>query len=152
VEVLSWVRRDHLQSPRNRDELFYVPDRLLTSAQEDQVTVIPVTRYGHALQGTIEGFDKDAIYMQIREHMVIVYRDGLHEFGVEEWHQGVITEVDESARFGFIESGNLPRIFVHISEILDKTVMSLQVGQKVEFDINRTIKGLSAINVNFTNE
>lgn len=152
VEVLGYVRRDHLQSPRSRDELFYVPDRLLASAEEEQVTVIPVTRYGHVLKGTIEGFDKEAIYMQIREHTVILYRDGLREFAVEEWHQGVITEVDESTRFGFIEAGNLPRIFVHISEVIDKTIMSLQKGQRVEFDINRTIKGLSAINVNIVDE
>ena len=152
VEILGYVRREHLQSPRNRDELFYVPDRLLTSAQEEQGTVIPVTRYGHVFQGTTEGFDKDAIYMQIREHTVIVYRDGLHEFAIEEWHQGVVTEFDENSHFGFIQSGNLPRIFVHINDVLDKTIMSLQVDQRVEFDINRSIKGLSAINVNLSEE
>lgn len=152
VDILGFVRKDHLQSPRNRDELFYVSDRLLESAQEEQVTVVLVTRYGHVFQGTIEDFDTDAIYMQIREHTVIVYRNGLHEFAIEEWHQGEIIEVDESTRFGFIQSGNLSRIFVHINEVLDKTIMSLQKSQRVEFDINRSIKGLSAINVNIVDE
>ena len=152
VEVLGYIRREHLQSPRNRNELFYVQDRLLTSAQEEQVMVIPVTRHGHVFQGTIESFDREAIYMQIREHAVIVYRDGLHEFAIEEWHQGVVTEFDKSTHFGFIQSEGLSRIFVHINDVLDKTIMSLQVDQKVEFDINRSIKGLSAINVNLVDE
>ena len=152
VEILGYVRREHLHPPRNRDELFYVKDNFLTLAQREQTTVIPVTRYGHRFEGTIEDFDKDAIYMQIREHKVIVYRRSLYEFAIEDWHQGIVTEFDESRRFGHIQSGNLSRIFVHINEVMDRTVMSLQVGQKVEFDVNQTKRGLQAINVALVDE
>lgn len=152
VEILGYLRKEHLHPPRNRDELFYVKDNFLTLAQREQTTVIPVTRYGHRLEGTIEDFDKEAIYMQIREHKVIVYRRSLHEFAIEDWHQGIVIEFDESRRFGHIQSGNLPRIFVHINEVMDRTVMSLQVGQKVEFDVNQTKRGLQAINVALVDE
>ena len=152
VEVLGYVRREHLQPPRHRDELFYVPEKLLASAQEEQVTVIPVTRYGHMFNGTIDGFDKEAIYMQIREHPVIVYRTCLYEFAIEEWHQGIVTEFNESRGLGFIQCENLPPILVHINQVLDKNVLFLEPGQKVEFDINRRIKGLQAINVNLSEE
>ena len=152
VEILGYVKRDRLRSPRDRNEFFYLKDNFLASAQREQTTVIPVTRYGHKFEGTIESFDNDVIYMQIREHMVIVYRHGLYEFAIEESHQGAVTEFDASGRFGFIQSGNLPRIFVHINEVIDRTIMSLEVGQQVEFDINQTKRGLQAINVVLVDE
>ena len=150
IEILSFVRKEVSRPIQNQSERFNIQDWLLRSAQEAQVPVVPVTRYGHILKGTIEDFDEEAIYMQIREHIVILYRHGIYEFAIEEWHQGEVTEFNESRGFGFIESGNLSRIFVHISEVIDTNITSLQMGQKVEFDINRRIKGLSAINVNLS--
>ena len=150
VAILDYVRKEQLRPPQNQSELLDINDQLLTSAQQSQVPVIPVTRYGHMLEGTIEDFDVDAIYMQIREHTVIVYRSGIYEFAVEELHYGVVTYFDESRGFGFIKSGEHQSIYVHISEVVDRTINELHSGQKVEFDLNQTTKGeegLSAINV-----
>ena len=46
----------------------------------------------------------------------------------------------------------MPRIFVHINDVLDTNVDSLELDQKVEFDINLTRKGLQAINVDLFEE
>ena len=149
VKILDYVRREHLQPVQNQSEELNIEDWLLESAQNAQVLVVPVTRWGHILEGTIEDFDEEAIYMQIREHTVVVYRQGLYEFAVQELHQGIVTEFYEDRGYGFIQSGNLPRVFVHISEVSDPTIEFLQSEQTVEFDLNQTTKGegLSAINV-----
>ena len=112
------MRQERLLPIRNQSELLRVEDRYLKLAQKEQVTVVPVTRYGHVLEGTIEGFDEEAIYMQIRECPVIVYRDGLCEFATNQWYQGVVIEFNSGRGYGFIRSGNLPRIFVNIREVL----------------------------------
>ena len=156
IEILPSVRRERLNYPsRDRSEQLNIMDRFLQSARDRQVTVFPVTRYGHQLEGTIEDFDKDAIYMQIRECPVIVYRHGLYEFAMDEWHQGVVTEFDEDRRFGYIKSNRFRRhIFVHIEEVRDRSISTLQPNQRVEFDLNHTTKGtrLAAINVELIEE
>ena len=152
VEILNFVRQKQLQPPRNESELLRVDNRNLQLALKEQVTVVPVTRYGHVLEGTIEDFDEEAIYMQIRECLVIVYRDGLYEFATNWWYEGVVIEFNGVKGYGFIRSENLPRIFVHISEVLDANVDSLELDQRVEFDINLTKRGLQAINVNLLDE
>ena len=149
IEILDYVGREQLQPIQNQSEQLDIKDSLLASAQQTQVPVIPVTRYGHMFEGTIEDFDEDAIYMQIREHTVIVYRGGIYEFAVEETRQGTVTYFDANRGFGFIESSEGQSIYVHISEVVDRTISELKQDQKVEFDLNQTMKGegLSAINV-----
>ena len=151
IETWDPVRKERLEGPpQTKEERLRIRDRLLKSAQDRQITVFPVTRYGHQLEGTIEDFDKDAIYMQIRECLVIVYRHGLYEFAMGEWHQGVVTEFDEDRGFGYIKSNRFERsIFVHIEEVRDRSISTLQPNQRVEFELNHTAKGngLSAINV-----
>ena len=156
IETLHSVRRERLEGPPQiRGERLNIRDGLLKSAQDRQITVFPVTRYGHQLEGTIQGFDKDAIYMQIRECLVILYRQGLYEFAMDEWHQGIVTEFDEDRHFGYIKSNRFERhIFVHIEEVRDRSISTLQPNQKVEFDLNYTTKGngLAAINVELIEE
>ena len=149
IEILDYVKKEGLQPIQNQFELLEVKDQLLTSAQQAQVQAISVTRCGHVLAGTIEDFDEDAIYMQIREHTVIVYRNGIYEFAIEELHRGVVTHFNKSRGFGFIKSSEHDGIYVHISEVLDRNINELQLSQKVKFDLNQTTKGegLSAINV-----
>ena len=151
IETLHSVRREKLEGPpHTRKERLSIQDRFLKSAQNRQITVFPVTRYGHQLEGTIEDFDKDAIYMQIRECLVIVYRHGLYEFAMGQWYQGVVTKFDEDKGFGYIRSNSFERsIFVHIEEVHDRSISTLQPNQRVEFELNHTAKGggLSAINV-----
>ena len=151
IEILDYVRREKLNPPQYQERLS-LADKLLKTVQNEQATVLPVTRYGHVLEGTIEGFDEDAIYMQIREDTVIVYRRGIYEFATGEWDHGQVTEFDENRGFGYIRSSKHPRIFAHIQNVLDKNMRVLQLGQKVEFEINRTTKGLSAIDVELVKE
>jgi cold shock CspA family protein len=152
VEILNYVRSERLQSPRNQGERLNVVDKIFTSAQQEQTMVSLVTRYGHLLEGTIENFDKDAICFQIREHPVVVYRHSIYELATGEWDQGEVTEFNKVDGFGYIESNEHPRIFVHINEIRGRSISTLQLGQKVEFDLNRTMKGLSAIDVELIKE
>ncbi len=149
IEILDYVKKEELQPIQNQFEVLEVKNQLLTSAQQAQVQAISVTRCGHVLAGTIEDFDEDAIYMQIREHTVIVYRNGIYEFAIEELHRGIVTYFNESRGFGFIKSSEHDGIYVHISEVLDRNISELQPSQKVKFDLNQTTKGdgLSAINV-----
>ena len=150
---VSYVSTEGIENPpATREEWLNIEDRLLQLARDSQVTVLPVTLCGHVLQGTIEGFDKDAIYMQIRERSVIVYRHGLYEFGIEDEEacEGVVDSFDETKRCGYIKSTHYSSlIFVHIREMLNPTVTTLPPNQAVLFDINYTTTGtgLSAINV-----
>ena len=63
--------------------------------------------------------------------------------------QGEVKWFDENRGYGFIicKEHEQQNIFVHISQILDAEISSLQRDQKVKFDIDHTKKGLSAINV-----
>ena len=149
IEILDYVKREKLQPTHNQSEYLDIKNYLLESVQQAQVQVIPVTRYGHMLEGTIEDFDEDAIYMQIREHTVIVYRNGIYEFAIKELHQGVVTYFNRNRGFGFIKSFEHENIYVHITDVPDRNISELQRDQKVTFDLNHTTRGegLSAINV-----
>lgn len=147
IEPLSYVRSEQLHPPHNQNQRLEVANTILTLAQQEQNLVSLVTRYGHLLEGTLESFDKDAIYMQIREHRVVVYRRNIYELATGEWGQGVVTEFDKTRGFGYIKSSEYPHIFVHVTEVRSRNSNVLQTGQKVEFDLNRTTKGLSAIDV-----
>lgn len=61
-----------------------VDEKILATSEKDQVTVTISMRSTHKLQGKIEGFDKDAIYMKIEEQTVIVFRHGLYNFHINE--------------------------------------------------------------------
>ncbi len=147
IAILSYVRSELLQAPQNQSERLKVEDKILTLAQQRQTMVSLVTRCGHLLNGTIENFDKDVICMQIMEHPVIVYRHSIYELATGEWSQGKVTEFDEAQGLGYIKSSKHSRIFVHGNEIRDKNLSVLQPGQNVEFEVNLTTKGLSAIDV-----
>lgn len=60
--------------------------------------------------------------------------------------EGIIVNYHSDKGYGFIDSEEYTEnIFVHRSEITNATKLS--VGQRVEFEIKRTQKGLSAISV-----
>lgn len=57
---------------------------------------------------------------------------------------GTLTKFDTSKGFGFITISNSnDSVFVHINDCLDK----IEVGNKVEFETEKGLKGLKAINV-----
>ena len=60
--------------------------------------------------------------------------------------QGYIIHFNEEKGYGFIDSDeHEENIFVHISEVTNAE--SLKQGQEVEFQIEKTAKGLSAVSV-----
>ena len=152
IQIRSKVRRENLQSPRYPKEQLDLKDQLLKLAQKEQFQVTSITRSGHEFEGSIEGFDDDAIYMQIREHTVIVYRRGIYEFATDEWDQGAVTQFNKAQSRGIILSKEPVRYPVHINEVLDKNIRELKPPQKVEFNINQTTEGLVAINVKLVEE
>ncbi|KAI9307023.1 cold shock protein [Cunninghamella echinulata] len=67
--------------------------------------------------------------------------------------KGIVKWFNETKGFGFIESENDAKdIFVHFSAIRGEGFRSLLEGQKVEFDIQESERGPTAINVVRINE
>ncbi len=61
--------------------------------------------------------------------------------------KGTVKWFDEKKGFGFIEQDEGEDHFVHFSEIKDEGFKKLEDGQRVEFESEKTNKGLSAVNV-----
>lgn len=60
---------------------------------------------------------------------------------------GIVKWFDGAKGYGFIAGSDGNDIFVHQSNILMKGFRLLEVGQKVEYQIEQTEKGNKAINV-----
>lgn len=60
---------------------------------------------------------------------------------------GTVKWFNDDKGFGFIEQEEGEDIFVHYSEIQTDGFKSLDEGAEVEFELEETEKGLSAINV-----
>ena len=60
---------------------------------------------------------------------------------------GNVKWFNESKGFGFIERENEEDVFVHFSAIQGEGYKSLNEGQKVEFEIVKSQKGVQASNV-----
>ncbi|MFB6347355.1 MAG: cold-shock protein [bacterium] len=60
---------------------------------------------------------------------------------------GTVKWFNDDKGFGFIEQELGEDAFVHYSEIQSDGFKSLDEGDEVEFDLEETDKGLSAINV-----
>ena len=142
IEIRDEVKKAQLQQPRNFKERLSITDGIIASAQNDQVPVSLVTRYGHLLEGTIEDFSKDIIYMQIKEHPVVVFRDCLFEFKTEELYEGIVKKWGQDDLYGYIEfsptAPGLPQEVEARSESLDRNIRSgkLIPNLKVNFNLN----------------
>ncbi len=64
--------------------------------------------------------------------------------GVLKRKQGRVMWFNESKGYGFIRYGDQEEIFVHITDVISEDVESVEQGQKVEFDIKHTGKGMAA--------
>jgi len=62
--------------------------------------------------------------------------------------KGTVDWFDSEKGYGFIETESEEEdVFVHISEIAERGSNDLEEGQKVEFEVEETEKGLQAVNV-----
>jgi cold shock protein len=61
--------------------------------------------------------------------------------------QGTVKWFNESKGFGFIARDDGDDVFVHHTSISGSGFKSLAEGQAVTFDVEKTAKGLRAINV-----
>ncbi len=147
-------------------EPIQLSDRIPGFAQYVISRVVAVTCSGHVLRGKIEHFNEDAIHMIIDQDNLIVFKQGLYEFEtMKRWKAQVNNFIQDPQNegYGVIEFSEEPeedkerftelfgeeprRIHVHISECPNKNFHSLQPGQKIEFNIAQTKKGLYARNI-----
>jgi len=61
---------------------------------------------------------------------------------------GTVKWFNESKGFGFIEREDKEDVFVHFSAIHSEGYKTLDEGQKVEFEVVKSQKGVQASNVN----
>lgn len=66
---------------------------------------------------------------------------------MSERYTGVVKWFDDSKGYGFISQEQGPDVFVHFRAIRGEGFRSLQEGQRVEFDIVESPKGLQASDV-----
>jgi CspA family cold shock protein len=66
---------------------------------------------------------------------------------VEEREVGVVKWFSDSKGYGFISRENGEDLFVHYTEITGEGFRTLEEGQRVEYTVEETEKGLQASNV-----
>lgn len=66
---------------------------------------------------------------------------------MSERYTGVVKWFDDSKGYGFISQEQGPDVFVHFRAIRGEGFRSLREGQRVEFDIVESPKGLQASDV-----
>ena len=61
--------------------------------------------------------------------------------------EGTVKWFDDRKGFGFIEWENGEDVFVHFSNVSMEGFKSLEQGERVSFDVEKTDRGLQAVNV-----
>lgn len=61
--------------------------------------------------------------------------------------KGIVKTFNKQKGFGFIQGKEKNDYFFHYSELQMKGFKTVDEGQKVEFDVKDTEKGLNAINI-----
>ncbi|MEW6718907.1 MAG: cold shock domain-containing protein [Thermodesulfobacteriota bacterium] len=61
--------------------------------------------------------------------------------------EGVIKWFDNAKGYGFISVEGWPNVFLHVHEIQTDRSRPLAEGERVQFDVMQTRRGLKAVNV-----
>ncbi|HAL87138.1 MAG TPA: cold-shock protein [Deferribacteraceae bacterium] len=61
--------------------------------------------------------------------------------------EGTVKWFNETKGYGFIAKDDGDDIFVHVSAIAKSGFKTLEEGERVKFDVEKTPKGLAAVNV-----
>lgn len=61
--------------------------------------------------------------------------------------EGKVKWFNETKGYGFIQQDNGPDVFVHYSDISSEGFKTLTEGQRVQFEIVESDRGLKAVNV-----
>jgi len=61
--------------------------------------------------------------------------------------EGTVKWFNETKGYGFIAKDDGDDIFVHVSAIAKPGFKTLEEGERVKFDVEKTPKGLAAVNV-----
>ncbi|MBM4135434.1 MAG: cold-shock protein [Nitrospira sp.] len=61
--------------------------------------------------------------------------------------EGKVKWFNETKGYGFIQQDNGPDVFVHYSAISSEGFKTLSEGQRVQFDVVESDRGLKAVNV-----
>ncbi|GAB1535469.1 MAG: cold-shock protein [Geovibrio sp.] len=61
--------------------------------------------------------------------------------------EGTVKWFNETKGYGFIAKDDGDDIFVHVSAIAKAGFKTLEEGERVKFDVEKTPKGLAAVNV-----
>ncbi|MFZ6016392.1 MAG: cold-shock protein [Nitrospirota bacterium] len=61
--------------------------------------------------------------------------------------EGKVKWFNETKGYGFIQQDNGPDVFVHYSSIKNDGFKTLVEGQRVQFDVVESDRGLKAVNV-----
>lgn len=78
---------------------------------------------------------------------VQLIEEELFTTGTTKRTEGRVKWFDKSKGYGFLEHGQQEVAFVHVSDLVDKDIKSLNADQEVEFDLVSTSKGLKATRV-----
>ena len=83
IKVRTPLKAENLQPIKERAKRYQLDDELLEQVRDNKSNLNIVTRAGYVLNGWLQQFDKYALYMQIGERSVIVYRHGLYDLTVD---------------------------------------------------------------------
>ena len=141
IKIVDHVRRKQLRLQQQSEQL-NIKNEFFKFAREKKAAVSLVTRSGHLLEGMIKDIYKDVICMEIKEHLVIVFKTGLLEFEFTAKCYGVVKDWGPNDLYGSIEYESLSRVLpqeIEVkSEFLDESILSgkLLPNVKVNFDLN----------------
>ena len=113
----------------------------LQSASEGGVSVTALTRSGYEIQGTISNIDEEAIYLQVENSTLIVFRASLLEFGYDKCFSGYIKSFDPKTSCGIIELITdllgMPTEIEFENEVINTDIhsMNLDLNPKVNFNL-----------------